>query len=142
MLSEIKVALRGFAKTPGFTVIALATLALAIGANTAVISLVNALLIRPLPYKTPENLVLLWERRFNSDPTIVGNKISLNGRPHTVVGVMPQEFDFPLPLFNVQGSRFASRADIWKPIAFTKDELAARYSRSYGVIGRLRPNVL
>src|SRR5947207_2704859 len=62
MLSEIKVALRGFAKTPGFTVIALATLALAIGANTAVISLINALLIRPLPYKAPENLVLLWER--------------------------------------------------------------------------------
>ena len=57
----------------------------------------------------------LWERRFNSDPTIVGNKISLNGRPHTVVGIMPRKFDFPLPLFNVQGSRFVSRPDIWKP---------------------------
>jgi putative ABC transport system permease protein len=83
----------------------------------------------------------LWERRFNSDSTIVGNKILLNGRPHTVVGIMPRKFDFPLPLFNVQGSRFASRADIWKPIAFTNDELSARYSRSYGVIGRLRRGV-
>ncbi|HET9419299.1 MAG TPA: ABC transporter permease, partial [Chthoniobacterales bacterium] len=83
----------------------------------------------------------LWERRFNSDPTIVGNKISLNGRPHTVVGIMPRKFDFPLPLFNVQGSRFASRPDIWKPIAFTNDELSARYWRSYGVIGRLRRGV-
>src|SRR3954453_16918604 len=62
MLSEIKVALRGLAKSPGFTAIEIATLALAIGANTAVLSLVNALLIRPLPYKAPENLVLLWER--------------------------------------------------------------------------------
>ena len=54
---------------------------------------------------------------------------------------MPEQFDFPLPLFNVQGARFASRADIWKPIAFTKDELAARYSRSYSVIARLRPGI-
>src|ERR1044071_3297104 len=62
ILHEVKVALRGLAKTPGFTVVAVLTLALAIGANTAVLSLVNALLIRPLPYKAPESLVLLWER--------------------------------------------------------------------------------
>jgi putative ABC transport system permease protein len=58
-----------------------------------------------------------------------------------VVGIMPRKFDFPLPLFNVQGSRFASRPDIWKPMAFSNDELSARYSRSYGVIGRLRRGV-
>jgi predicted permease len=220
-MTDLRYAFRQLVKSP-------------IGANTAVLSLVNALLIRPLPYKAPESLVLLWERfptqgleripvsapeyldyekqatsfekigafnyaaynlttgdvpervsgavvspalfpllgvepikgrvftqdegrqgrddiviisarlwerRFNSDPTIVGNKILLNGRPHTVVGIMPRKFDFPLPLFNVQGSRFASRADIWKPIAFTNDELSARYSRSYGVIGRLRRGV-
>src|SRR5207248_652991 len=62
MLSEIKVALRGLAKSPGFTVIAITTLALAIGANTAVLSLVNALLIRPLPYKAPSGIALIWER--------------------------------------------------------------------------------
>src|SRR4029453_7601756 len=93
----------------------------------------------------PDDVVVssarLWKRRFNSDPTIVGNQIMLNGRPHTVVGIMPEQFAFPLQLFNVQGARFGGRADVWKPIAFTKDELAARYSRSYGVIARLRSGV-
>src|SRR5246127_4923639 len=62
MLGEIKVALRGLAKSPGLTIVAIATLALAIGANSAVFSLVNALLIRPLPYRAANKLVLLWEK--------------------------------------------------------------------------------
>ena len=63
----------------------------------------------------------LWQRRFNSDPTFVGKQLSLNGRSFTVVGIMPAKFEFPLPLFNVQGGTFAQRVDIWKPIAFTKE---------------------
>jgi len=55
--------------------------------------------------------------------------------------MMPKQFDFPLPVFNLHGSRFARRADIWKPIAFKKEELEARYARSYGVIARLQPGV-
>src|ERR1700730_2100672 len=62
MLSEIKVALRGLAKSPGFTAIAIVTLALAIGANSAVFSLINALLVRPLPYQEPSRIALIWEQ--------------------------------------------------------------------------------
>src|SRR5205823_1489661 len=47
---------------PGFTIFAIITIALAIGASTAVFSLVNALLIRPLPYRASDELVLLWEK--------------------------------------------------------------------------------
>ena len=62
MLNDIKLALRGFAKTRGFTAIAVATLALAIGANSAVFSLINALLVRPLPYQEPSRIALIWEQ--------------------------------------------------------------------------------
>jgi predicted permease len=234
MIHEIRLAFRSLFKTPGFTAVAVITVALAIGANTAIFSLVNALLIRPLPYKAPQDLVLLWEkftnqgldripvsapeyqdyekllqsyeriaafdyvdlnltagdlperiqgavvspslfpllgiepiagrvfsesergegndnvvmisarlwqRRFNSDPSFVGKQLSLNGRTFTVVGIMPAKFEFPVPLFNVQGGTFAQRVDIWKPIAFTKNELESRGSRSYGVIARMKPGV-
>jgi hypothetical protein len=62
MLNEIRLAFRALLKTPGFTAIAIATLALAIGANSAVVSLINALLIRPLPYHDSGKLVLLWDQ--------------------------------------------------------------------------------
>jgi putative ABC transport system permease protein len=234
MLQEFRFALRNLVKTPGFTLVAVITVALGIAANTAVFSLFNALLIRPLPFKAPESLVLLferfsgqgldqipvsapeyldwekqtrsyeriaafnfadfnltggdmpervqgatvtpslfpvlgvqpikgrvfndgefgdgndgvviiserlWRRRFNSDPQLVGTQVSVNGRSFTVVGIMPANFEFPLPLFGVQGGTMAERADMWKPIAFTKAELESRGSRSYGVIGRLKPGV-
>src|SRR5881398_1304403 len=60
MISDFKYALRTLAKTPGFTIIAVVTLALAIGANTAIFSLINDLFLRGLPFKQPSRVVHLF----------------------------------------------------------------------------------
>jgi predicted permease len=62
MAFDVLYAIRTFARTPGFTVAAILSLAVGIGANTAIFSVAGALLLRPLPYQDADRLVILWNR--------------------------------------------------------------------------------
>ena len=74
----------------------------------------------------------LWQRRFAGDERVIGQTVLLDGRNQTVVGVMPESFQFP-----------DAETDIWKPMAFEADDLSedSRGSHYLNLIARLKPGV-
>ena len=219
---DLRLAFRGLVRDKGFTATALLTFALCLGANVALFAVVNAVLIRPLPYQNPGQLVTifnqypkagvdrggdsvphylerragiaafadaaafrdngvtlgeggspnrlasmnatpsffrvlgvapalgrtftdeegfygkndvlilsdgLWRQAYGADPSIVGRKIRMDGKPQTVIGVMPPGFAFG-----------TSMAKVWAPLCFSDDERKQdqRHSNNMSMIARLR----
>jgi putative ABC transport system permease protein len=221
LMQDIRYALRTLLGTPVFTGIAAVCLALGIGANTMIFSIVDGVMVQPFPYREPDRIVVLnetfqrggvreaelsyknlldwkdrntvfttiagvqyrslvisdggepdrhlgaaiswdlfellgqpaaigrtfsaeddrpgaepvvilgdelWQRRYQRDTSIVGRRVLINARPHTVIGVMPPNFEFP------------ERQKLWVPLApFAHD--AKRTERGLMTLARLKPGV-
>ncbi|HUD42494.1 MAG TPA: ABC transporter permease [Dokdonella sp.] len=224
-MNTLRLAIRQLARTPGFTVVAVLTLALGIGACAAMFGLLNAVLLKPLPVQAPERLVFVegggtdsglsartmqvetlrawqrdsraleavggyfgffdyqqytlagpdgpervravpvtqnfldvlgvrpqlgrnfveseaggdvptalisdrfWRQRHGADPAIVGRTLDINGKPATIVGVLPASFDF--------GSVFAPGSDIDLLTPFPLTEETQRWGNTLFAVGRL-----
>jgi len=229
-LQDVRYGVRVLLGKPGFTIAAVIMLALGIGTTVAIFSVVNRVLLHPLPYKDPERLTMLWannvqqnrpqinvslpeftdwkaqnqsfedmsayifnlynitgrgepeqvrgivtsgnlfqmlgsrtllgrtytadedqerlvvlsyglwQQKYGGDATIINQTIMLNDQAHTLIGVMPKEFEFPPIIDRVGGA-----VDLWvnfAPVAGeTNSPLASRGFRGLRVVGRLKPGV-
>src|SRR5262249_13544296 len=73
----------------------------------------------------------LWQRRFNSDPGVIGRKINIGGRTSEIIGVSPAGFQFP------------SLAEMWTPLVITDAQLTPNFRGNHGlqVFGRIKPEL-
>jgi len=219
---DVKFGVRTLAKSPGFTAIAVIALALGIGANTAIFSIADAFMLKPINIPDPEHLVVagemapqqttdlnpvsaanykdwqqqaksfrewgtfdwdevnltgvgapeklqgfqvstnffdlcstrplfgrgflagedqpgrdnvvvlsetVWRQRLGGDPNIIGQAIHLDGKPYTVIGIMPKTFTFPLT------------SELWLPMALTPQQWENRSDRAFFAFGKLQQGV-
>ncbi len=125
LIKDIRFGLRGLWKRPGFTAIAVITLALGIGANTAIFSVVNAVLLRPLPFKDPDRLMVLWERRANSGRA----NLPLSGHEYAAFKERSNSFD-ALTLIQPNSFALTGRGD---PVMVDVGEVSTDYFSVVGV---------
>lgn len=211
LIQDLRFAIRMLLKNPGFTSIAVIALALGVGANTAIFSVVYGVLLKPLPYQNADRLMVgrlslpdyrdikeanesfdgmavwatnqysmpvggdaqsslgatvspeffsmlgkpligrtftpeddreplvvlsydLWQRRFGGDPSVLGTTVDLSGRSHTIIGVMPAEFQYP-------GSAFKLWVTLGSAMLQAPEQAENRQLRIFSALAKLKANV-
>ena len=113
MFQDFRYAVRQLRKSPGFTAVAVITLALGIGANTAIFSVVNAVLLRPLPFDDPSRIMQVWH--------------------------VPPARSFPgMTMFAVSPANYLD----WHSQSSSFEQMAAYGFRSFTVGGKERPEAV
>jgi predicted permease len=97
LIQDIRYGIRSLYSNPGFTLVAVLALALGTGANTAVFSVVNAVLLRPLPYREPDSLIMLWSSSPKTDrlrePVSVPDMLDYRSQSSTLEGIASLAYD-------------------------------------------------
>jgi putative ABC transport system permease protein len=129
MWRDLRYALRLLARSPGFTSVAVLTIALGVGPNTAVFSMVNAVLLRPLPYPHSERLVMIWEtwkaRGFDHLPVSGPNFLDWKRSSHSFEDMAPA-FTVPEYGFNLTAGGEPERAQAAQAAANFFDVVGVR----------------
>ena len=124
MNKDLLHSIRSLLRHPAFTVVAVITLALGIGANTAIFSVVNAVLLRPLPFKDPDRLMVVWERRANSGRA----NLPLSGHEYAALKDRATSFE-AITLFQPNAFNLTGRGD---PTMVDVGEVSTDYFRVVG----------
>jgi hypothetical protein len=80
---------------------------------------------------------VLWQLRFGSDPGVTGSRVNIEGKPYTIIGVMPAKFRFP---GSIPGKNYAIPIDLWIPMRAVPD-LEERGSHNFWAVARLKKGV-